>query len=222
VISRNVVPVFGVLLLGWNAQNVLLLYYADTLLGIAVLFGALLVYYYRTEVSPRKPGVRMIVGLIVTGVILLGVFAFPLGIPLVFMLGGQFDWQAARTDTGFHAGLAWQIVAAFWSSVGLTRALRDATPEQLKVKRRFTLVMMRWLALIVFAFQGITVLLGRYSALFFVVVYAGISIWTEIAPDKFLRAMPGSDDKESDGRSGEKAEKQSAATSDRKTRRHAR
>ena len=41
------------------------------------------------------------------------------------------------------------------------------------------------------AYFGVGFLLGRYSALLFVAIYVGVSIWAEIAPDKFLRVMPG-------------------------------
>ena len=32
VIARNIVPLAGIVFLGWNAQNVLIVYFADTLL----------------------------------------------------------------------------------------------------------------------------------------------------------------------------------------------
>ena len=35
VVARNIVPLAGILFLGWNAQNVLIVYFADTLLTIA-------------------------------------------------------------------------------------------------------------------------------------------------------------------------------------------
>jgi hypothetical protein len=37
LISRNLVPVAGVLFLGWSAANLLLLYYIDTVLEFAVV-----------------------------------------------------------------------------------------------------------------------------------------------------------------------------------------
>ena len=131
------------------------------------------------------------VGMIGGGVFLMLVIAVPLGLPLLFMLGGRFDWRAVLNDSSLQAGLVWQCIAAFWSYVELYRALRHATPDQLRLKRRFALVFLRWIALVMVAFFGVGFVLGRYSALFFVAIYVGVTIWAEIAPDKFLRVMPG-------------------------------
>ena len=131
------------------------------------------------------------VGMIGGAVFLMLVIAVPLGIPLVFMLGGRFDWRAVLDDSNLQVGLLWQCIAAFWSYVELYRALRHATPDQLRLKRRFALVFLRWIALVFVAFLGVGFVLGRYSALFFVAIYVGVSIWAEIAPDRFLRVMPG-------------------------------
>ena len=42
VIARNIVPVAGIAFLGWNAQNVLFVYFIDTLLTLGVLFAGVL------------------------------------------------------------------------------------------------------------------------------------------------------------------------------------
>jgi hypothetical protein len=94
-------------------------------------------------------------------------------------------------DRSFTAGLVWQAIAAFWSYVGLHRALRHATPDELRLKQRFALVLLRWFALVMVAYLGIGMLLGRHGAIVFVALYIALTVWAEIAPDRFLRAMPG-------------------------------
>ena len=45
VIARNIVPLAGIVFLGWNAQNVLIVYFADTMLTLAVLFAGVLRHF---------------------------------------------------------------------------------------------------------------------------------------------------------------------------------
>jgi len=94
-------------------------------------------------------------------------------------------------DPSFRVGLVLQAIAAFWSCAGLYRALRTQTPGQLRLKRRFALVFLRWLAVLAVTYTGIVFLFGRFAPFVFVAVYVGVSIFVDIAPDKFLRAMPG-------------------------------
>lgn len=192
IVARNIVPLAGIVLLGWNAQNVLIVYFVDTMLTLAVLFAAVL-RHFAPPVENDGWAARMNgeVGMIGGGVFLMLVIAVPLGLPLLFMLGGRFDWHAVLNDSSLQAGLVWQCIAAFWAYVELYRALRHATPDQLLLKRRFALVFLRWIALVMVAFFGVGFVLGRFSALFFVAIYVGVTIWAEIAPDKFLRVMPG-------------------------------
>jgi hypothetical protein len=41
VVARNIVPVVGILAFGWPAANVLVLYFADTMLSMGVMFAGL-------------------------------------------------------------------------------------------------------------------------------------------------------------------------------------
>ena len=192
VVARNVVPLAGILFLGWSAQNVLIVYFADTLLTLAVLFaGALRSFAPPVENDGWAARLNGEVGMIGGGVFLAVVVGIPLLVFLFFMLGGRFDWRAALDDPALRAGLVWQCIAAFWSYVGLYRALRHATADQLRLKRRLSLVFLRWMALVMVAALGVGFLLGSYGALVFVAIYIGVSIWAEIAPDRFLQAMPG-------------------------------
>jgi hypothetical protein len=117
--------------------------------------------------------------------------AIPLGLPIMFMLGWRVDWAALASDRQLHVGLVWQCAAAVWSYVGLYQALRTATPEALRLRQRFTLVFLRWMALVVVAYSPLALLIGGHGALVFVAIYIVVSIWAELAPDHFLRVVPG-------------------------------
>lgn len=191
VVARNIVPLAGIVFLGWSAQNVLIVYFADTLLTLAVLFAGVL-RHFAPPIENDGWAARLNgeVGMIGGGIFLMLAVSVPLGIPLMFMLGGNFDGRALA-DPGLRAGIVWQCIAALWSYLELYKALRHATPDQLRLKRRFALVFLRWMALVMVAMFGVGFWFGRFGALLFVAIYIGVSIWAEIAPDRFLRVMPG-------------------------------
>jgi hypothetical protein len=192
-IVRNLVPLAGILFLGWSAASVLILYFVDTLFAMGVMFAGLM---RRFLPPPTDEGwaarVNAEAGYIGAALFLCAVMAVPLGVPRVFMLAGaHLDWKALFADTGFLTGLAMQAAAAFWSGRELYRALETHSPEELRLKRRFALVFLRWMAVVMFSYFGLVYLLGRFAPLFFVAVYAGATFMIEVAPDRFLRIMPG-------------------------------
>ena len=192
IVARNVVPLAGILLLGWSAQNVLIVYFVDTLLSITVLFaGTLRKFAPPIEDDGWAARLNGEAGMVGGALFIACMLAFPLGLPILFMLGGEVDWQALRSDRQLHIGLLWQFAAAVWSYVGLYQALRTATPEQLRLKRRFSLVFLRWIAMVVAAYSPLALAPRPFAGFVFVAIYAGVSIWAELAPDHFLRVMPG-------------------------------
>jgi hypothetical protein len=125
------------------------------------------------------------------GVAIAAIVAVPLGVPLIFMLGGTHPITEAFADPALRTGIVVQATLALWSYAALYRELQVRTVEELRLKRRFALYFLRWMVLVMVAFTGVGVLLGRYAGLAFVAIYAAISFVIEIAPDRFLRAMPG-------------------------------
>jgi hypothetical protein len=119
--------------------------------------------------------------------------AVPLGVPLVFMANGDMGTiEATLADRSFYLGAAIQAAFALWTYVGLRRALAaGATLDALRIKRRFALTFLRWIAVLAVVYTGIGRPFGHYAPFAFVVVYVAVTIFAEIAPDRFLRAMPG-------------------------------
>jgi len=194
IVARNVVPIVGVIAFGWSAVNVLLLYFVDTMLSMGVMFAALASYFTRQSsddgVAARINGEA---GAIAVAVFLCLFIAVPLGMPLVFV-GAMSHWEgftALWNDQSLLAGIAWQVVAAIWSYWGLWQELRYRTPEEVRLKRRFALVMLRWFVIIAAVYLPLAFLFGRFLPFVLVVLYAGTTIFVEIAPDRFLRMMPG-------------------------------
>ncbi len=195
-VARNIVPLAGIVLLGWSAPTVLVLYFVDTLLAMAVMFAGLARHFLP---PPTREGwaarANAEVGYVGAALLIAAMFAIPLGVPLIFVFAGSnADWKVLLADPQLRAGLMLQAIAAFWSGRDLYRALRVHTPDELRLKRRFALVFLRWMALLMFVYLGIGFFFGPYGALFYVAVYIAATIVTEIAPDRFLKAMPGGAD----------------------------
>src|SRR4029450_12224308 len=130
------------------------------------------------------------VGIVVAALFLSVFIATPLGMPVFFILAaGNVSIGSLFGDGGFRGGLVRQAIAAFWSCAGLYRALKTQTPEQLRLKRRFALVFLRWIVVLMVTYTGFVMLFGRFAAIILVAVYAGASIMIDVAPDKFLRAL---------------------------------
>jgi len=192
-VARNVVPLAGILFFEWPAANVLILYFADTLLAMAVIFAGLMRHFMP---PPKDEGwaarANAEAGYVGVALLIVAFFAVPLGVPLIFMLAGSdVSWRGLLADQGFRVGLVLQAIAAFWSGHALYQALRTRTPEDLRIKRRFALVFLRWMAVLMSAYMGFAFLLGRFAPIFFVAVYTAATIMIDVAPDRFLRAMPG-------------------------------
>jgi len=191
-VARNVVPLAGILFLGWSAANVLLLYFLDTMLAMTVMFAGLARHFLPAGadgVAARAYGEFTCVA----GALFIAAFmAVPLGMPLFILLAmSGVTWASVIDDPMFRSGLVLQAIAAFWSCVGLYRALRSHTPEELRLKRQFAFVFLRWIAVLMVWYLGIGFLLGRFAPVLFVAVYAGATVMIEVAPDRFLRLMPG-------------------------------
>lgn len=193
-LARNVAPLAGILFLGWNARNVLYLYFLDTLLSMAVILAGV-IRHQNPPGTTNGWAARLNgeMGVLAGAAFGATIVAVPLGVWLVFMLDGDLALGATLADPGFRGAAGWQALAALWSYVTLADALRTQTPETLHLKRRFALVFMRWIALI-FVAQFVAILAGILGAIVFVATYAAIATWTEIAPDHFLRTMPGGTD----------------------------
>jgi hypothetical protein len=192
-IARNLVPLGGILFLGWSAANVLILYFVDTLLAMAVMFAGLMRHFLP---PPTDEGwaarANAEVGYVGAALFICAFLAVPLGVPLIFMLiGSNVAWRELLSDPAFRSGLVLQAIAAFWSCWNLYQALQTHTPEELRLKRQFALVFLRWMAVIMVTYVGVGFIFGRYAAFFFVAIYSAATIMIDVAPDRFLRAMPG-------------------------------
>ena len=196
-IARNVVPLVGVLVFHWSAGNVLILYLLDTLLSMAVIIAGL-----ASSLTPLPDDegvggwINAEAGYVLGGLLTAALLAVPLGMPVGIMLAASgFSFREAFNDSSLRGGALLQAVVALWSYIELYRALRTHSPAQLKLRQRFALVFMRWVVVIMVTYFILDILPpSRPVLLILVVAYIAGSIFAEIAPDRFLRAMPGGAD----------------------------
>ncbi|HEV8501738.1 MAG TPA: DUF6498-containing protein [Casimicrobiaceae bacterium] len=193
VVVRNAVPVVGILFFGWNAFNVLALYLLDTLMTIAAIGAGVARSFSTADVKGVAGRVKMEAGLVAAGIFIAAIMGIPLGVPLIFMTNGDAAMMRTTfTDRGFYIGAAVQAAMVLWLYIGIRRAMAaGATPDSLGLKRRFALVFLRWIVVLIVVYFGVGQLFGHHAPFMFVLVYVAASIVEEIAPDRFLRAMPG-------------------------------
>ena len=133
---------------------------------------------------------------VLAGLLVAAFLAVPLGMPVGIMLAASgFSFREAFSDSSLRGGALVQTVLALWSYIELYRALRTYSPAQLKLRPRFALVFMRWVVVIMVTYFILDILPPSEPVLLILVVaYIAGSIFAEIAPDRFLRAMPGGAD----------------------------
>lgn len=193
LVTRNLVPVVGVLLLGWSAPNLLVLYYLDTMLAFAVV--VLLVARHVTGLGkPGGPG-RPLTGALdwlragAGSLLAAALICIPLGVPL-FMVLADFGWSpaVAFADRSFLIGLALQVAGSISGCVQAHRELLARTDDEHVLKHRAAFIVARWLVVIFGAMTGVVGLLGPwFGGALIVLVYAGSTTYFELLPERALQ-----------------------------------
>lgn len=191
LVARNLVPAAGVLVLGWSAANLLILYYLDTVLEFAVV--VLLVARHVTGLGrvgerTRSMGgpldwIRAGAGSLFAAVLI----GLPLGVPLfMFLASVDWSWQELA-DRGFLAALAMQVVGSLTAAARANRELLARADDERVLKYRAAFIFARWLAVGV---AGVVVpfgLLGpRIGGALLVLVYAGATVYFDLFPKRAL------------------------------------
>lgn len=186
VVLRNAIPIIGVFFLGWSAQNLIVLYFVDTLGAMWALIVALALNFpeARTATTPSARFGQFIT-MIFVGCFLVAFLAIPLGMPLfIFLMATEWDIWAAFADQGFILGV---VSIGALSLVGMLRHyqhIQKVTPEDASVKRDFGVLMTRWVIVLIVIYL-IGFLLGPWGAYVMVIAYAAGTVAMELYPQWF-------------------------------------
>ena len=184
LVSRNLVPVAGMVFLGWNPVNLVVLYFADYLLDLVACFLMLLLLDPEVREAARKvegagDWAKTIFGILIAAVFLLAAFAFVFGMPVFFAAASEIDYHVLD-DPGFFKAVGIHLMFAsfnFLVAYRFLRELRRAHPEfriDAAVKGRFEYVTGRWLAVYVAG------LFLPFAPFLMVVAYCAATIYSEI------------------------------------------
>lgn len=190
LISRNLVPVIGVLLLGWSAAQQLILYFIDTLLGMVVVFALMFQLLFPIE---REDGaaarINAAAGVFGYSILIVAFMAIPLGVPLIFVLGsGGFSVSELLTQNLLVA-LAIHVVLALLTLTAMFREMGAVKEPERALKRQFGWILMRWVVVILIIYTGVPTLLGRIGALLIVIAYAAFGIAADFGPRTVARVL---------------------------------
>jgi Family of unknown function (DUF6498) len=187
VIARNLIPVVGILFLGWSPANMVVLYFVDTLGGMWALVAALMMQFDpNLSALPWLSRMLRLLGYFALSLFLIAFIAIPLGVPLVFVLAPiNWSWQAALADQSFLLGLLTIVVLSVISMIRYAVFQRRELMNQRWSQREFGLLFMRWVVMLFLIYSGI-VLLGEYGVILLVIGYAVTSTIGELYPDRFL------------------------------------
>jgi Family of unknown function (DUF6498) len=194
LIGRNLVPVAGVLFLGWSAPDLLVLYFLDTVLSISTVL--LLIAVYLTGIGSLKRtrpfggGVDWVRagGISVLGGVLIGL---PFGVPLYILLD-DFHWSpvAAFANRSFLYGLAFQAFISGVDCIRGYRALAGRDDVNQLLLHRTCFVFARWGVVLVAAMTGLPGAIGpKIGGIVVLLVYAGATVYFEIFPNRAVALL---------------------------------
>lgn len=191
VVARNLVPVAGVLALGWSAPHLIVSYFADTFLGMTTALALVLSQLVPTGGEGREGDELLdLVSAFATAAAVAMLISLPLAAPVLFLLArGGFDLAEALGDPRFRNALWLQLGLAFVFFVRDFRQQAGQPLEALGLRERFGLLFVRWFALCALGLSPIGVALGRAAAPVLVVLYAALTVFGEIAPARLRGAF---------------------------------
>ena len=146
VVIRNAVGIVGALFLGWSTATLVVLYFADTIVGMWAVFAA--VGFKFSNADPRQGFWASLDGTltgIVVGLFLAAVVAVPLGMPLVIFFGASgLRWREIAADPALRTGIGVIASIGLLGAVRHVFALADGQAGDARVKRTFAILMTRW------------------------------------------------------------------------------
>lgn len=189
VAARYVLALAGLLLFGWPAQTILLLYFFDTVAAIWALMSGLLFGFF--DSGRQSAGTRWytLASALALAALPAGFIALPLGMPIAIMLmASQQRLETLAAQPGFVPAVIVVFGLAMISAVRWSVLLVDEKQARRLARAEFGLLFGRWV-LVMPVLYTVGTLLGPLGALLAVLAYTALSIVTDLYPQRFLRAF---------------------------------
>lgn len=188
VVIRNMIGVAGVLFLGWSAQALIVLYLFDTLGAMLSIFAALMASFFSSTRASLSDRMYNLLTALALGAFLAAFLAIPLGMPvLILTMSTSWSFKEALAEPGFVLGVLTILGMALLNTVyWWVRVDVEGQRGERALKREFTLIFGRWL-FIIFAIYTPLVIFVAAAPVILVIVYAVVTTYTELFPDRFAR-----------------------------------
>jgi hypothetical protein len=184
VVARALIPIAGVVFLGWSAPKLLVVYFADTAAAYYAFLSALALATDKAIVR----GVPAVIRAVLVPLPTLALVGFFFGIlPLFVMLDLQdVAWRDLLRDGELWRGVALQFVLAF--AVIVPRAWQHATGGAggTSVRLQGACLTLRWLGMIVVGFFMAPGIPRIVYGPVLIAVYAAMTAALELAPVRVL------------------------------------
>jgi hypothetical protein len=202
VIARALIPVFGIVFLGWSGGKLLLVYLADTL-GSMYAVSTLAAYaaaqtapefqaWIRNGITPLMR-VRIVVGMALMGLVAPLMVAIPFGGFLALLLTIQdFQWSEAFADRKLAISIAAQFAGTVILMLGQLRWIATLESPEKLVKARTGLLFARWVVMLLVGVLAMPLPRDIY-VLLVVLAYAAGTVALELAPQRVLVAINSQD-----------------------------
>lgn len=193
VVIRNGISIVGVLFLGWSAERMALLYFADTLAGIGAVLAAILFVQLTNDAASWGDRLYNALSAALGALFVVAIIALPLGLPLLFMI--HWEWKIVTIiieQPDFINALLGIIITNVLLSVCLYYqevVNENAFTFQSPVNRHFAILFSRWIILIIFIYLS-SLFLGDFTKYLCIIIYAVTTIYSELFPDKFANLIP--------------------------------
>jgi hypothetical protein len=202
VISRALIPVFGIVFLGWSGGKVLLVYFADTL-GSMYAVSALAAYAAGQTEPDFQAGIkdgmtplkrlRLVVGLALLGFVGPLALAIPFGGFLAILLAAQdFEWREALADRNLWISIGCQFLATVAFMIAQLKWILTLKDPRKLVQARTGLLFARWVVMLLVGVLAVGLPSEIYLVLM-VLAYAAGTVALELVPERVLIALNAQD-----------------------------
>lgn len=198
VVARALIPVFGIVFLGWSGGKMLMVYFADTLASmyaVSTLAGYAaaqsepeFLAWIKDGITPLKR-VRIVVGTALMGFIAPVMVALPFGGILGILLTIQdFDWPEAFADRRLWISIGCQFAGTVVLMMGQLRWIARLEDPGKLVQARTGMLFARWVAMLLVAMLAVPFPREIYMVLV-VLAYAAGTVALELVPERVLIAI---------------------------------